>query len=329
MCLLTIRSDMFMRYRRVLQLILTGLAIMFLTGVIGTNSFALTSDEIVVVVNTRMSGSVNLARYYMKVRNIAEENLLKTSLVLTETMIRSEYEENLLTPLKKKITALERLGKHIYGVVLIYGVPLKVLQPELSWDEEETVASLKESKRNLQIGNSSDDDRENVSKKISEKIKEMSGVNKRAAVDSELALARVDTYSLDGWIPNPYFLGFQKLDHTFTKDDVLLVSRLDGPDLETVYRMVDDSLWVEKQGGLRGVAYFDARWKFSDKKSSGYALYDSSLHKAASIVKKRLPVVVNDKEELFQPGDAPDAALYAGWYSLAKYIDAFQWNRGL
>ena len=32
--------------------------------------------------------------------------------------------------------------------------------------------------------------------------------------------------------------------------------------------------------------------------------------------------------ELFQPGDCPDAALYCGWYSLAKYVDAFDWAPG-
>ena len=33
-------------------------------------------------------------------------------------------------------------------------------------------------------------------------------------------------------------------------------------------------------------------------------------------------------EKLFQPGDCPDAALYCGWYSLGKYVDAFTWRKG-
>jgi len=42
----------------------------------------------------------------------------------------------------------------------------------------------------------------------------------------------------------------------------------------------------------------------------------------------RINVVLNDDNTLFQKGQCPDAALYCGWYSLAKYIDAFKWTKG-
>ena len=29
------------------------------------------------------------------------------------------------------------------------------------------------------------------------------------------------------------------------------------------------------------------------------------------------------RDALFQPGECPNAALYCGWYSLARYVDAF------
>ena len=32
--------------------------------------------------------------------------------------------------------------------------------------------------------------------------------------------------------------------------------------------------------------------------------------------------------ELFGPGEAPHAALYCGWYSHRKYVDAFTWVKG-
>ena len=41
-----------------------------------------------------------------------------------------------------------------------------------------------------------------------------------------------------------------------------------------------------------------------------------------------LEVVLDTSPELFQAGKCPDAALYCGWYSLAKYIDAFDWKPG-
>ena len=41
-----------------------------------------------------------------------------------------------------------------------------------------------------------------------------------------------------------------------------------------------------------------------------------------------MEVITNNKNELFQPGDCPDAAIYCGWYSLGNYIDAFDWVKG-
>ena len=99
-----------------------------------------------------------------------------------------------------------------------------------------------------------------------------------------------------------------------------MVSRLDGPSEQIVRRIIDDSIYAEKNG-LDGIAYFDARWPMNNtRKLSGYDLYDNSIHRAANRVRKsNLSVVVNDSSELFRPGECPDASLYCGWYSLANY----------
>ena len=54
------------------------------------------------------------------------------------------------------------------------------------------------------------------------------------------------------------------------------------------------------------------------------------IHQAAHVVEKsgKMPVVLDEQERLFQPGEAPNAALYCGWYSVGKYVDAFTWARG-
>ena len=39
-------------------------------------------------------------------------------------------------------------------------------------------------------------------------------------------------------------------------------------------------------------------------------------------------MVLDDKPDLFQKGQCPKAALYCGWYSLGKYVDAFDWVPG-
>ena len=112
---------------------------------------------------------------------------------------------------------------------------------------------------------------------------------------------------------------------------VIVVSRLDGPSEEIVRRIIDDSLQAEKEG-LQGKAYFDARWPDPGDKEvkGGYGFYDRAIHKTARLVEKskRMEVVIDSQEKLFQPGECPDAALYCGWYSLAHYVDAFTWVRG-
>jgi len=61
-----------------------------------------------------------------------------------------------------------------------------------------------------------------------------------------------------------------------------------------------------------------------------YGLYDKHLRRLHSIVESNssLPVVLDNSPELFPEKSCPDAALYAGWYSLAKYVDSFEWKKG-
>ena len=61
----------------------------------------------------------------------------------------------------------------------------------------------------------------------------------------------------------------------------------------------------------------------------GYAFYDDSLHKTAEYLHSlKLPVVLDEEQKLFKPGEAPDASLYCGWYSHHQYVDAFTWQTG-
>ncbi len=288
---------------------------------------AATADEVLVVVNKRMSGAKDIAEYYMKARGIPKRNLLITSLSLGEVMERDEYEKRLRKPVVKKISELQG-ESNIYAIVLIYGVPLKVQPPALDWDIQEQLQELRKEQGELRGQSDKTSLHAPRLKELGNIITELTGQDKRAAVDSELMLAKVEEYSLSGWIQNPYFVGFQEKTQTLKKDDVLLVTRLDGPDEKTVYRIIDDTLQAEKKG-LDGIAYFDARWKLPEKKDlSGYALWDASLHRAAAVVSQRMKVELNEESGLFGPGAAPEAALYSGWYSLAQYVDSFTWVQG-
>jgi uncharacterized protein (TIGR03790 family) len=138
-------------------------------------------------------------------------------------------------------------------------------------------------------------------------------------------------YGLAGWAPNPLFVGFRGGKLAIPKNRVLMVSRLDGPTPEIVRRIIDDSLAAEKRG-LSRTAYFEALWPMPPKeeKVEGYALYDKSIHLAAVHLKMsgRMQVALDERPELFQKGQCVKAALYCGWYSLGKYVDAFEWVQG-
>lgn len=291
--------------------------------------FALGPEEVLVVANREMKGSVALARYYMEKRAIPASHLLTLSLTLDETMPRLEYDDVLVKSVLASLAGLQAKPR-IAAIVLIYGVPLKVAPPLPDLNVLSRIRELRERQKVLRKqGDSQDQDVKSHKKDVRQRVIQLLNTNQRAAVDSELSLAQAGKYDLDGWIKNPYYLGFQGQVTAIRKNQVLLVCRLDGPDVETVYRIIDDSLWAEEKG-LEGRAYFDARWPEPDGPEGlrGYRRYDDSLHRAAAIAAQRLDVVLDAGEDLFAVKACPDAALYCGWYSLGKYIDSFGWKKG-
>lgn len=296
---------------------------------------ALTPDEIVVVANSLATDSVKLAKYYMQKRAIPQENLIKIRTTWDEVCDREDYDKNIAAPVREAITKLHTT-KLIRGIVTMYGVPLKIRPPTLDFEEEDEVEKLRRQIQQYQqtLKTSEQEDQPEFKdqiKSLRSRIEQILQTNLRASVDSELALVLTRDYPLESWIPNPFFLGFRDQELLVKRNDVLIVSRLDGPTAQTVRRIVDDTLATE-QTGLQGTAYFDARWKKSETNTakSGYTLYDQAIQSAAAKLTRhgREPVVINERPELFEEDSCPDAALYVGWYSLGKYVDAFDWNPG-
>lgn len=105
-------------------------------------ALGLEPNEIMVVANQRMEGSVELAHYYLDRRLIPKTNFLSLSLTLSEVMTREEY-DNILK--KKVLERLEKLGQkdRIEAIVLFYGVPLKVEPPSPTLDDLQSIKELK------------------------------------------------------------------------------------------------------------------------------------------------------------------------------------------
>lgn len=274
---------------------------------LAATALALEPGEVLVLANVNASSSLKLAKYYMQQRGIPEENLVRLSTVTSERCSRMEYDNKIRRPLRSFL-AKRDTKPAVRCLVSMYGLPLAI--DAVPAAKEPGAAPSPGPPTPPTPGAPMDD---------------------RASVDAELALVLTEDYPLASWLPNPYYLGFQQQTTKLKRDEVLMVSRLDGPDADTVVRLIDDAIATEKTG-LQGKAYFDARWPAPPKEQqlSGYALYDASLHHAAEKISQtgRMPVQLDEREALFQPGEAPQAALYCGWYSLSCYVDAFTWVRG-
>ena len=157
-----------------------------------------------------------------------------------------------------------------------------------------------------------------------------------AALDSELMLVMCpDDYPLLRWQPNYLRANYSnsQIPKFFR---TLMVSRIDAPTLRLAKGLVDTAIEVENKG-LRGKIYVDARGlakpdeqNKANPQVGSYADYDRGLLALAKGVNDQtnMEVVLENTPQLFQPGQCKDAALYCGWYSLGKYVDAFDWTPG-
>ena len=157
------------------------------------------------------------------------------------------------------------------------------------------------------------------------------GNESHASFDSELSLVFWPDYPLIRWRPNLLHYSFDGK----TVRDVrltLMVSRIEAPTIELARKLVDNALAVEKKG-LQGKVYIDARGQRGqggNPQRGSIVEQDQSLRNLAKLLEDHtdLDVTLDNNDDLFQAGDCPDASIYCGWYSLASYVAAFEFNAG-
>jgi uncharacterized protein (TIGR03790 family) len=160
------------------------------------------------------------------------------------------------------------------------------------------------------------------------------GEDEGAAFDNELAVVlREEPGERKRHQPNPLYL--QGMNPFGVADPRLLkmiyVARLDGPDLGTITRMVEDAIAAETNG-LAGPAAGDAQ---GIDGVTGYGEGDASIRAAIDrFGGAGFPTTLDMREETWkQPkggvgNQAAGAALYVGWYALRNFQDVFG-DRGL
>jgi len=151
-----------------------------------------------------------------------------------------------------------------------------------------------------------------------------------ASVDSELSLLWKDRnqYGVAWRQPNPFYHGFKKPPRGPQRDiPLLMVSRLDGPNANVAMRLVDRAMQAEQQGP-GGTVYLDARGL---DQSDTYGRYDQSLRDLNTFLRQHTmytSILENTDVRFHRPGEAPDVAVYIGWYRLRQYEDAFTFRPG-
>jgi uncharacterized protein (TIGR03790 family) len=150
-----------------------------------------------------------------------------------------------------------------------------------------------------------------------------------ACFDSELALllASDQNYARGRWVLNPHNVElWPSIKRMTDVPRTLMVARLDGPTPAAAMDLVNRALKIEKTG-LDGKIYLDARGLTG---ADAYSAFDAELRTAYAWLKENasMETVLDDKAELLEAKDCPDAALYCGWYSLHNYHESVQWVQG-
>jgi uncharacterized protein (TIGR03790 family) len=313
----------------------------------GVTGYALEPRELLIIANSEIEASGRIARYYSEKRAVPEENIIALQLgtKLTTTISRQDYNTKLAEPVRTLLNSDKFKGK-IKCLLTIYGVPIIVDgRGQLPGKEKDlkAVETLIEQGSKLIAAPPESNSLTIIPSPTEKKIVEeklaqlqviadiINGKETSASVDSELSMVLFPDYELYRWQINCL--------NTSIKADVnesaniskyaaltTMVSRLDGPGEKIITGLIDKALAAE-QNGLNGTVYLDSRGLTDN---SEYGIYDQSLRDLSVVTKLRtkLPVVQEGTSQLFAAGACPQTAVYCGWYSLTKYVDAFDFVDG-
>lgn len=289
------------------------------------NPTPLDPSTVIVLANSQVGGSPRLAKSFARMREIPDEQVIVLRMPTTEQISRSQYIQEILNPLRAQLIKRELIdalpGKaDEHGIeeivlidnplrylVTIYGVPLHIANsPEFDDSANRSNYFRSRNARLLELF-------------------ESGGLARNeASVDAELALALLNDAPASGFIPNPFF----GKDVSTVTSDFLKVTRLDGPDAQTVSRLMERTLEAEKEG-LKGRAYVD-----EDARGGNYALGNQMMAQSAKIFSQAGFDLSHDTNRAtFGPASRLDApALYAGWYAGSVNgpfaLDGFRFPKG-
>ena len=250
--------------------------------------------QVVVVYNSTIPESKELAELYALLRQIPPKQVIGIPTTEKATISRDTFEKHIRQALVKKFTQENwwTMGTDQNGIslpvaskikclALMKGIPLRISRSPLPQGETKETRQFNE--------------------------------NNEAAVDSELSLMGVGSYPIGGPIPNPYF----NKDIPASQNPahyLIMVGRLDAKNYDQCKRIILDSIDAEKDG-LWGRTYLD----FS-KKGGGFAIGDQWLDAITkSSIAAGHPTITDRMANTFTTNyPMTDCALYFGWYNFHR-----------
>jgi len=261
--------------------------------------------DVVLIVNKNLEVSREVAETYVTLRNVPRNNVIELDLPLADDISRDDYNRLMVAPLRAILTERKLKPKVL---LTIYGVPLRVGPQTPSAKDRDEMTKIKTELDAAQVQNTKllesikvlerDKERdpqsplaeviprrqaEQLATKqkigiLEERQRQLSQAESEASVDSELMLLWWNNYPLGRWVINPLYWQFSDRTRTGPASAVLMTCRLDGPSPAIAKRLVQDAVQVEKNGGLRGKVYIDARGipfdRSKDVAGTGYGGYD-------------------------------------------------------
>ena len=258
------------------------------------------SDRVLVIYDPGQHESKDVAFYYLAKRGIPRTNTCEIKPSSTDQIKQDEFDHSIKPAIRK---CLERVGRDkILYIVFTYKTPWLLESRTQTNALDQFVADIWD---------------EYLPERPAEET-EVQPYFGRAQSEGELF--------------EP-FLSLADYRRQPNAKTIYSVWRLDAPTPVIAKELVDKALFAEANG-LKGNACFDRRTDPPTAVSDfGYGTGDWEIHAAADFARRAgFPVIEDGHAEEFGTAPAPlrcdHAALYAGWYSLNHYNDAFSWNPG-
>lgn len=252
------------------------------------------ASKVLILANSRLKESIELAHIYAKVRNIPKQNLLELPMPLKEDISWGEFSSDILNPLRKRLlkqgilegrlkSDTDNFGRQVYSplfnsaryLVLCRGTPLRISNEVDKIPNEEQEKHLKIYRTTM------------------------------ASVDAELALLPTENQPTIAYTRNPLF-NLNRPD-PLTSETILMVSRLDGPNHDACLRLIQSA--QKGESAAFGRAYVDSGGPHRQGN-------DWMAHILKQLKEHGYSYTHESTSNLFDAGDRFEAPLlYFGWHA--------------